>query len=90
MPSTLKDAFTRYEHPFDYVINIIKLIRSLKSDFNLNTKEVKSATVIVTNEYELAALMQSVEEVKNLCKIKTLFISYQDENHSDNNLCFEF
>ena len=90
MTLTLKEAFPRYEHPFDYVISIIKLIKSLKSDINLNTKEVKSATVVIKNEYELAVLIKSVEDIKNLCKIKTLFINYLDEKNSDNNLCFEF
>ena len=88
--TTIKESFVRHEHPFDYVIDIIKLIRSLKADFNINAKEVGNTTIVVKNEYELAALIQSAKEIKNLCKIKTLFIDYCDDVNVNNNLYFKF
>lgn len=91
MTLTFKEAFARYEHPFDFIIETITAIRKLKADFNLGSKKIENAIIVVkNNEYKLVAIMQSVENIKNLCKIETLSINYFDDENPDNDLYLKF
>jgi len=83
---------TNYEeHPFDIVLKFVKTIRKLKSDAGLSSKNVDNVEITIkNNEYKLAIILFNIDNIKRLCKIETLAISYIDETNANNNLSFLF
>lgn len=89
MSISFKDSFLRYENPFDYVIDITKKIRRLKSDYGLSSKKVENAHICIKNsEYQLIIILQSLKTLKFLCQIQNITVFYIDEKDVSNNLTF--
>ncbi len=87
----LKESFTKYEHPFDFVIETVKKIRQLKSEYNLSSKPIDNASIYIkNNEAKLGLILQSASNIARLCKVNNLYVNYIDEYDESNNFCVRF
>ena len=87
----LKETFIGYEHPFDFVIETVKKIRQLKSEYNLSSKTIDNAFIYIkNNEAKLGLILQSASNIKRLCKSNNLYVNYIDESDELNNFYIRF
>ena len=87
----LKETFIGYEHPFDFVIETVKKIRQLKSEYNLSSKTIDNAFIYIkNNEAKLGLILQSASNIKRLCKSNNLYFNYIDESDELNNFYIRF
>lgn len=88
---TFEESFRKYEHPFEYILDIIKQLRSMKSDFNLSSKSIENAYVNIRNsELELSLVLESGFNIARLCQVDNLYVTYVDDDQQDNNLVAKF
>jgi hypothetical protein len=85
------DIFHKYEHPFDFVIDIINEIRSCKATVNMSSKRIDIAYVHVKNdELKFGLLLQSGFDIARLCKVNQLHVCYFDDTNESNNMHVSF
>jgi hypothetical protein len=82
---TFEQAFSRYDHYFDFIIALVKEIRRLKGD----SKRIDSVFINIRNcEYKLALVLECADKILKMCKVDSLFINFIDDE--SNHLNFKF
>jgi len=91
MAKTFEESFLKYDHYFDFVLELVKEIRRLKGDANVGSKTIDATYINIRNsEYKLALVLECAGNIARLCKTNTLYINYFDDEKESNNLNFKF
>jgi len=78
-----QDSF-RYQHPFYFIIELVKVVRRLKADAGLGNGRVKSISIDVRDNYwKIAMVLRSIDDLKFMCKCDEIRVYLTDtENPS--------
>jgi hypothetical protein len=87
----INNSFRNYKHPFDFVIKTVTELRKLKSIYNLSSKEIDNAFIIIRNDKnKLGLILKSGNNIAKLCQVNNLYVNYVDDYDSLNNFWIRF
>jgi hypothetical protein len=85
------EGFRKYNHPFEYVLDLITRLRQLKAEHNLSSKPIEDAYIWVKNDLaKLGLALESGFDIRRLCKVNNLYINYVDDEDELNNFCLRY
>ena len=88
---TFKDSFRKYNHCFEYLLDVIKEIRMLKGVYNIPSQTIEKVIINVkNNEHKLGLVLRNGFDIARLCNVNNLYVNYFDDDNEDNNLSVKF